>query len=313
MKQKILFHVGLHKTGTTSLQQNFFVAKNKFLQHPKGRRIWLPIFVNKFSTEQLGKLDRRIIQNFSNFSKSLNLTPVISNERLSGYPISGGYDRLSIYTRISSLDLDVKILFIIREQKEWLYSAWRQMITDGGSISLKEFLQQKPLVHNVRRPGARFEYLNYYMELRKLNELFGSENVLVYPMELIFSDFDNFKRRISMLLEDDFTKIDKKNLPRLNERKTLSEFYAQWFLNNYVLSSPASPGGLISDQTKIGARIRFFSKKLFCFLPEIPFSKKIIETHKAIIAREVGDYYVGSNKLASQALGINLAEIGYDA
>lgn len=312
-KHKILFHVGLHKCGSTSLQREFFCWKNKFLQYPKGKSNWLPIFVNKFSTELLSNEDQQLICDFADHAYSSGLMPVISHERLSGYPISGGYDRLSIYNRIKSLDLDVKILLVVREQEEWLYSAWRQMITDGSQISLIKFLQQKPTIHKVRIPNVRFEYLNYELEIQNLYDLFGSKNVLVYPFEAMIHQFSDFKKSIGRLMNISYgdSQVELEHLPIYNSRQTLSSFYVKLFMNRYLISSATSPCGLISDQTKLGSRIRFLISKGASFLPEVPLSTQIVEHHKEIIANNVGDYFKESNRAAAAMININLGQFGY--
>lgn len=311
MKQKILFHVGLHKTATTSLQKDFFIPKYNFVQHQKGRGSCLPIFVNKFSTELLNSSDKEKVRNFVDLASGDGLFPVVSHERLSGYPLSGGYDRLSIYRRIASVDLDVKILFIIREQKDWLYSAWRQMISDGGSISLRNFLERGPLFSNARMPNPRYEYLNYYLEIQSLYSLFGKANVLIVPFEEVKHDFPTFCEKLASFIELDFGEDWPVKLSHHNQRQKLSQFYLKRAVNRFLFSSPTSPCGLL-PQSRITSGIEKLVDKSSTLLPEIPFSQRIIQHHKKIIAKHVDDYFVNSNALASAELNIDLGSLGYD-
>ena len=237
---------------------------------------------------------------------------MVSHERLSGYPISGGYDRLSIYRRIASLDLDVKILFVMREQKSWLYSTWRQMISDGGSIRLKKFLIQKPSESNVRLPGPRYEHLNYSSAIETLSSIFGRENVLVFPFELIVSNFPSFIENLGSLLEEDLTKVSETKSTHRNPRKTLTQFYVQWAVNRCLVSSTTSPKGLIPRSTKIGKAIRVGSAELSQLLPEVPYADAIIKGHKQIITDTLGSYFADSNKSSAEMLSIDLASLGYD-
>jgi hypothetical protein len=311
MKNKILFHVGLHKTATSSLQKDFFIPKYNFVQHQKGRGSWLPIFVNKFSTELTDSSEKEKVHNFVVSAIGDGLVPVVSHERLSGYPLSGGYDRLSIYRRIASLDLDVKILFVIREQKDWLYSAWRQMISDGGSISLHNFLQQKSLAPNVRVPSPRHEYLNYYLEIKTLYSLFGKANVLIVPFEEINHDFPSFCEKLATFIDLDSGGDWPKTLPHRNQRQKLSQFYFKRVVNRFLFSSPTSPCGLL-PQTRISSGARALLYKSASLLPEIPLSQRIIQHHKKVISKHIGDYFVESNALAAAELGIDLGGWGYD-
>lgn len=312
MNKSILFHVGLHKTGTSSLQQDFFVPRNGFMQHEEGRGFCSPIFINKFSTQQLSAEDRRILDDFAQTAHGSNCLPVVSHERLSGYPISGGYDRLSIYNRIASLDYDIKILFVMREQKSWLYSAWRQMISDGGSIGLSNFVSEAPITTNARMPGPRFEYLNYAQEIDTLSSLFGRENVLVFPFELIKSDFSMFAERLAVLSNNNAIVIPEEKLSHRNARRKLSSFYSASFVNRFLVSSETAPRGLVSGNTKLGKQIRSSCRKAAKLLPEIPLSDLIIKRHKEIISRHVGSYFVESNKRCAELIDIDLGALGYD-
>ena len=124
-------------------------------------------------------------------AQAAGLVPTISHERLSGYPLGGGCDRLSILQRIAALPCTPKILFVIREQNSWLYSAWKQTIIDGGSIGLRDFLTS-PGLPSVRLPAPRLEYCDYAHDIALLHDMFGKANVLVIPMEMLRHGFARF-------------------------------------------------------------------------------------------------------------------------
>jgi len=311
MNTKVLFHLGMHKTATTSLQKDFFIRENCFFQNPNGRDFCLPIFVNKFSTEKINSYDRFILDEFTKSAHKLKYIPVISHERLSGYPISGGYDRFSIYNRIASLDLNAKILIVIREQKSWLYSAWRQMVNDGASISLQDFITEKPIFNNSRMPAPRFEYLNYDQEIDTLNSLFGKDNVLMFPLELIMSDFKLFIKKLTKLLNETIN-INIETLSHKNEASTLSSLYLKLLINRLVISYPKSNSRQFSNQILFSTFLYKLSNKIANGLPEIPFSKNIIKRHKKVISKEVGNYFKNSNKNCEKKINFNLTKLGYD-
>lgn len=309
--QPVLFHLGLHKTATSSLQEDFFTHENGFLQN--GEKSWLlPTFVNKFCSEPTSSEELNEIGRFMLDAKSKNLTPVISHERLSGYPYSGGYDRQSILYRIRGTELNPKLLLVIREQKAWLYSAWKQTITDTGAISLKNFVNEAPLENHSRMPGVRLEYLNYARAVTDLFSMFGKENVCVVPMEMLMSDFQQFKYRLSSCIGMDIGEMQSSVLTRRNESLKLSDLYLRYYINRWLVGSPTSPKGFIPERYRIAKAIRYIayhgSQR---FLPEIPFKQKLVLHHKNIIDDAVGEFFNESNQKTSELLDIDLTKYGY--
>lgn len=310
--QNALFHVGSHKTATSSLQQDFFIPLNGFSQNP-GREWILSAFVDKASMQQLSSDEINNIHQFIDKSHKAHLYPIISHERLSGYPYSGGYDRLSIYNRIKSLTgINVKILYIIREQKSWIYSAWKQLIDDGGAISIQNFLKPEFTSPTVRVPGFRLEYLNYANEIKSLKKIFGPENICVVPMELLINDFKTFREMISNFLNIDIKNIKDTELSKKNESSKLSSLYFNYFLNRTLFRSPTSPRGLFSTEHSSIQNIQSKAMSASKYLPELPQKTKIIQNHKKQISDIVGNYFSVINKETSYLLEIDLKNYGYD-
>ena len=74
------------------------------------------------------------------------LIPVLSYERLSGNPHSGGYDSKEIANRLVQVFPDAKILIVIREQKDIILSTYKQYIIEGGACTVKRYLHPPPPV-----------------------------------------------------------------------------------------------------------------------------------------------------------------------
>ena len=307
----MLFHIGLHKTATSSLQQDFFVESNGFLQN--GGRAWiLPTFVDKSATQLLTELEGKELRRFAEAARSQGLMPVVSHERLSGYPLSGGYDRLSILNRISKAKVDAKILLVVREQKRWLYSAWKQMINDGGAIGLRAFIQPEVGRPQVRVPPSRLAYLDYGREVRLLHDMFGADNVCVLPMELLIEDFARFKSALATVCQLDPTTMSAPALTRRNESSALSSLYVEYLFNRFLLRTATSRSGVANADGRLGRILRTMRDGLSRKLPEIPFQERVADRHKAKLAELVGDRYRQTNAEASELIGVNLADYGYD-
>jgi len=310
-KDEILFHIGLHKTASSSLQKHFFIPENGFTS--LNRNKLLHYFIDKFSTEllspaELGDLKAFVKQSFSN-----NVYPVASHERLSGYPLFGGYDRLSILNRISKTNLNVKILYVIREQNTWLYSAWKQVIVDGSNISLDRYINSPPAHPDLVIPSIfRLEYLNYSREIKELYKLFGTENVCVVPVELIGTDFNKFVKRLKKILNSDLINISKDSLKLSNKSHKLSSIYIQKVLNTYLFKNSSSRFGLLNERHD---SVRSFRGRIINFLnvvPDLPWSDKVALAHKNKIDSVIGDYYALSNVETSDLIGMDLSKYGYN-
>lgn len=305
----ILVHIGLHKTGTSALQKHLYKPKYGFLQHPN--RNWvLPIFVDKASTRTLTHREQITVKNFIDNAVNKNLYPVISHERLSGYPLSGGYDRLSIWRRIRSLDAQVKILVTTREQKSWLYSAWKQMNVDGGSISLKKFMKPGP-APAARMPLPRLDYLDYASEIKTLYQIFGKKNVCVLPQEMLHREAGKFNSHILKFLNMEETQ-PAETMERVNEGKKLSSLSMLRLMHRVMFDTPIAPNGLFyRNKGKFGTKLYKHMYNLALSLPEFPFSKKMDQKNREFIGSVVGDYYDKSNTETVQMTGLDLESLGY--
>ena len=305
----VLFHIGLHKSASSALQNYFFVPEHGFAQN--GGRDWiLNTYVNKFSTEGLSQTEKSQLNSFVTNAYAQNLLPVASHERLSGYPLTGGMDRDSILRRIRRSGQKVKILLVIREQKKWLYSAWKQMIWDGASIDLEDFLEPPYAPANMRFPRPNLHFIDYGAFVAELHHLFGKKNVCVVPVELIAIDFPKFQNDLYQFL--DHQQLQKlKKLEIKNHSKNLSSIYMMKLLNKYFLRSNILDCGLVNTHSVSGKKLRNASTRIALLAPKIKAFDSLESKHQKIIRQFVGDRYDKSNKQASKLINIDLSQFGY--
>ena len=193
----ILFHIGYHKTGSSFLQKNVFESFpifNRVNQYEINRNI---IYPGPFHFDE--NKCKKYIEN----STKENHINIFSNERLSGGPHSGGRDAKEIAIRIKSLVPNAKILIVFREQFSAIYSSYKQYIRAGGSLSLKEYLRPKS---KNDLTSFRIEHFEYHHLVKHYCDLFGTDNVLCIPYELLKKNQRLFLDKIF-----DFIKLDKKN------------------------------------------------------------------------------------------------------
>lgn len=138
----IIIHMGLHKTATTTLQQQFFSHFDQINYINKSPKITRfvnavskqdPIYFNP--SEALGHLEGAIDETRVN---------LLSRESFSGPPYAGvieqGLDhRHSIIKNLSAAFPDGKVVLVLRRQDSLARSFYRQYIKFGGTESVERF------------------------------------------------------------------------------------------------------------------------------------------------------------------------------
>ena len=69
------------------------------------------------------------------------LSPVVSFERFSGNPFSGGYDSKEIADRLVRVFPDARVLVIVREQRSMIVSTYKKYVREGGALPPSKFMR----------------------------------------------------------------------------------------------------------------------------------------------------------------------------
>ena len=186
MMYKIVFHIGLHKTGTTFLQ------KEVFPNIPDLN------FLGKMGEELMDIIYQDILyfdekKNKERIKKKINLNKInlVSNEALSGDPQNGGFYRERILEKINECFPNSKIILFIRRQDEWAISNYKGSVRNGTNLSLKNFFLPaiEPSKSWIRRyPNPTIEIFKFYPYIKFMIELFGHDNCLILPYEILKKD-----------------------------------------------------------------------------------------------------------------------------
>jgi len=134
MKEDVIIHVGLMKTGTTFLQEEIFK-----------------------------KMNVRYIRdiNFTNLCFKRDKKTIIANEALSGDPYSNKIDRFKVIDNLHKLFPDAKIIVGVRNWKDMMDSLYSQYIRNGGCG------YDTLLLFNIREYAAYEEYIEHIQSLFK--------------------------------------------------------------------------------------------------------------------------------------------------
>ena len=174
-----LIHIGYHKTGTTWLQTHVFGNEAAGYVTPVDPMTAIREVVGPKDL-CFDPKDCRALCDLVSAGGRHGLVPVISCERFSGNPHSGGYDSREIAGRLARLFPTARILIVVREQVAAIASCYYQYIAMGGTLSLTRYVAGPG---DFIRPGFRFAHFAYDRLIQVYFEHYGAENVCVLTYE----------------------------------------------------------------------------------------------------------------------------------
>jgi hypothetical protein len=255
---KTIYHIGLHKTATTWLQQCYFSRHPHLCLVNNYNKPWQDPFLHYLITTPAGKFDaqagrallQKKIEENPPPSKDDRKPAIISAERLSGHPYSGGHDRYEIMNRIKKVSPDARILIFYRDQVPMLKSLYKQMVWQGYTGTIHD------LLYGQRWNGKGFDvsYLEYDLLLDAYFESFGKSNVLAVKFEDFLTDKKGTLAKICSFFEvpvflDEKT-LENKTGQRSNDqtipvRRLLNKFRKTEYLDSPVFVLPHRISSLI--------------------------------------------------------------------
>ena len=155
-------------------------------------------------------------------------------------------------------------------------------------------------------PYFRFEIYEFDRVILLYRTLFGPNNVLVLPYEMLLSSPQRFVNAIL-----DFCGKERKDvmLARSNERRPLVMQHVQRVANRYVSRTELNPHALF-PVPKFAKRFRAF-RPLFESITNAKIERSLMNAMTGTVATAVGDRYAASNRRTSDLLEIDLSGYGY--
>ncbi|MGA0872884.1 MAG: sulfotransferase [Phycisphaerales bacterium] len=200
MPRAVLLHLGLHRTGSTWLQQRVFDGRDGRPtpmvpdRAESARRIVLAR-EEDFDADEL----RRWLAERVESVRRAGGVPVLSNERFSGNPHSGWFDAQRTFDRLAEVLPEAKVLLVLREQRDLVRSLWLQYVRIGGPASLRDYLRA-PDPGDHRAPCFDPSFLRFDRLVESLDRRFGREQVLAIPYDRLRQDPRDFLARIGAFL-----------------------------------------------------------------------------------------------------------------
>jgi hypothetical protein len=230
--------------------------------------------------------------------------PVISDERLSGNPHSGGFDSRQIAERIKAAFPEAKILCVIREQRDMILSAYYQYLRIGGVDTVDKYLTRR---YDGRRPGFSPAHFRYVELIAHYRDLFTPGRVLVLPYELFKTDARQFLKKIG-----DFVSAD------LPENLAASATHVVLYRRITDAITPRFPWiNLFANSNSVNAHSPFFMPKSGKLLLAVnrmlapTRADRYADKLRGRVDAIVKDRYERSNRELSNMIGIDLSAFGY--
>lgn len=197
MSSDVLLHLGLHRTGSTWLQQRIFDGRDGRPtpvvpdRSESARRIVLPR-EDDFDADEV----RRWLGERIDAVRAGGGVAVLSNERFSGNPHSGWFDADRTFDRLARVLPNAKVLVVLREQRDLVRSLWLQYVRIGGPASLADYLRP-PDPGDHRAPCFDPAFLRFDRLVENLDRRFGRDRVLAIPYDRLRRDPRDFLARIA--------------------------------------------------------------------------------------------------------------------
>ena len=196
--------------------------------------------------------------------------PVISHERLAGSAHSGGYDCVENLVRLRRAVPDAKVLIVVRRQEDLLFSSYERYVRHAhGPMTLGEYLNR-----NQHGRGALPEISRAFYRADTLAELYsdtyGSENVLVIPIELAAQDMLTFITAIRRFISPETSDGIPVDIPKPYSDSTMRPLAVaiSRLVNRLVVKGQHNPCPII-PLTQIGLRIRRVVERLAPTAPRV--------------------------------------------
>ena len=199
MKKNIFIHTGMHKSGSSYLQNEIFTRIPEFYfisffikSEPSNPIIEFFLFTKKMKKNRKNEF-REKINKFINSIPEKNL--IISSEMLNGNPLNGFEDQEENIAYLSYFFKNAKIILVTRKKFEYLESLYRHQIKiRKRSFSFKDF-------YTYHLPIQKINYKLFYNNYLKY---FPRENILFLPYELLKDNRNIFLSKIFTFMKSEW-------------------------------------------------------------------------------------------------------------
>ena len=282
MPQRLLIHIGYHKTATTWMQRLLFLPVHGY--HPLANHDQ----VSEHITAPHGlrfdptPMQRLIAEGLA--AVPPNSVPVVSSELLCGNLFFGGRESEVYAERLKAIAPDARILISIRSQMQLLPSVYMQYVSRGGTMSCRQFFERQIPLGYFGFDAKHFEYDRL---VARYQTLFGTENVYVLPQESLKADMATAAQKLAAFCYN----TDFQGLVREAHQVVMASYpeYAAPFLRraNHVQRSVLLPNPIITLGETPGGLFRALG-----YVLKTPALARRLKTYQPV-SRYVRQHFAG--------------------
>lgn len=315
----MLIHLGWSRTATTWVQKGLFahpdrgfsiVGKSHDTDH-KTRKM-AELFSEHHPLKPLGPISDAILDWLGpeiDAALKNGKTPVITNEVLAGSEFASSYNARKIAEVLHATFPKAKVFMAVREQISMIFSHWIRYISAGGTLDIEDYIGWK--YHpNWRQyyPVFDLDSFAYELSAQYYSELFGKENILVQPMELLRQKPEAYVKNIYEICGLKSPEIPESEFKtQVNSNHDTYEISLVRYLN-LCLGNPLFGDSRLHNKIRETTRkgLRWYGSK-----QNSQKSKDIKSDKLKRIAAVVDQYYEEPNKLLQDFVPVDLGEYGY--
>lgn len=256
---KIVFHIGHHKTGTSWLQSQYFSNEKYFNLLNNFQSPWDDFLCKEIIHRDVEDFNSNICKSYLKNIIKENKINILTAERLSGHPISAGFDQEKIANKLYLLSPTAKIILTTRNPENFVVSTYKQMIKEGYCGDFNEF---------VGKNNWKIFKLNsnYFLQQKIYStyvNLFGVENVLALEFEEFVSDRNLYLKKIEDFLErKELTDYPINNNKKVNPTLSNNRIRALRFTNR-MRKTELNQFPVINIGNKFSHKLSFVIAPLF--------------------------------------------------
>lgn len=307
----VLVHIGYTKTGTHWLQRKLFVDENGYRclrKRASGR------FVTDRPLEFEAASVRSAFEPMLDAAEEAGVLPVVSHERLSGHPASGGHDSDRIAVRLREVFPDARVLVVVREQRSMIASSYKQYVKMGGACTIAQFVDS-PKAPSARVPLFDARHFEYHHLLEHYQRIWGVDEVLALPFEQFVADGRGFVERIADFAGRPIPEDRLDRLPyshRSNRAASALATEAVRILNHLTPRTELNPAPIVQWHAAQRLAERLRRSDLLSGRHRL---RRLAQSRERDLRRTVdawaGDRYAASNRRLGKLIGIDLAGYGW--
>jgi|GEM_PF-1244463 len=203
----VVLHIGLHKTGTRFVQRRILRPLDGHRLQVNPSPLWSAIRnAVRYPDDAAARgIARDAVQAWRHSRDPRTL--VLSEPHISGDMYGNHHDHLANTRLMRELFPEARIIYFVRNQTDWLQSAYRQQLVKGGSVPMHVFLNHyegafRPRLDRWTYGARTVEALNQrFLDIYKgYAEAFGPERVYLFRQEDLNTRPERVRARLAEAL-----------------------------------------------------------------------------------------------------------------